>query len=62
MTTFEQERLDRYIQDANQWLLVIADMLRLPETSNQAAAASMARAAIELVSGIKQQMNLDKGE
>ncbi len=62
MTTFEQERLDRYIQDANQWLLVIADMLRLPETPQQAAASSMARAAIELVSGIKQQINLDKGE
>lgn len=60
MTTFEQERLNRYIQDANQWLLVIADMLRHPETPQQAAAAYMARAAIELVSGIQQQINLDK--
>lgn len=61
MTNFEQERLNRYIQDANQWLLVIADMLRYAETPQKAAAASMVRAVLELVNGIKQQINLDKG-
>lgn len=59
MTDFERDRLNRYIADANQWLLVIADGLRYPETPQQAAAASMTRAAIELVAGVKQQMSID---
>lgn len=61
MTDFERNRLNRYIQDAKQWLLVIADMLRYPETPQQAAAASITRAAVELVEGIQQQMMIDGG-
>ncbi|CVK18771.1 hypothetical protein [Sporomusa sphaeroides] len=59
MTDFERDRLNRYIQDAEKWLLVIAEGLRYPETPAQAAAASMTRAAIELVAGVRQQMIID---
>ena len=60
MMPFEHARLNRYVDDANQWLSVIAEMLRYAETPQEAAAAHMARAAIELVAGIKQQINLDE--
>ena len=60
MMPFEHARLNRYVDDANQWLAVIAEMLRYAETPQEAAAAQMARAAIELVAGIKQQINLDE--
>ena len=59
MTDFDRDRLNRYIQDAEKWLLVIADGLRYPETPAQATAGSMARVAIELVAGVKQQMAID---
>jgi hypothetical protein len=53
------DRLNRYIQDANQWLTTVQTILQYPETPAQAAAASMTRAALELVHGIKQQMSID---
>lgn len=59
MTDFDRDRLNRYITDAERWLLVIADGLRYPETPQQAAAASMTRAAVELIAGVKQQMVID---
>ena len=59
MTDIERDRLNRYIADAERWLLVIADGLRYPATSQQAAAASMTRAATELVAGVRQQMAID---
>jgi len=59
MTDFELDRLNRYIDDAQHWLLVISEILSYPETTSQAAAASMARAAIELVAGVHQQILLD---
>ena len=62
MTTFDHERLTRYIQDANQWLTTVQTILQYPETPAQAAALSMTRAAIELVAGIKQQVMIDAAE
>lgn len=59
MTNFERDRLNRYIADAEKWLLVIADGLRYPETPAQAAASTLARAAVELTAGIRQQMLID---
>lgn len=61
MTDFERNRLNRYIADSNQWLTTVQAMLTTPETPAQAAAASMTRAAIELVAGIRQQMASDEG-
>lgn len=61
MTDFEKERLNRYIADAGQWLTTIQTILQYPETPAQAAAASMTRAAGELVRGIKQQISIDEG-
>ncbi len=61
MTNFERDRLNRYIADANQWLTTVQAILTTPETPAQAAAASMTRAAIELVAGIRQQMTIDGG-
>ena len=59
MTDFERERLNHYIADATQWLTTVQAILSTPETPAQAAAASMTRAAIELVAGIRQQMMID---
>lgn len=59
MTQFERERLQRYTEDAGRWLAVMQEILRYPETPEQAAALSMTRAAVELVAGVKQQMVLD---
>lgn len=59
MTDFDKERLQRYVQDANKWLLVIIDGLRYPENSQQATALAMARAASELTEGIRQQISID---
>ncbi|SDE24321.1 hypothetical protein [Sporomusa acidovorans] len=61
MTDFKRERLNWYIGDAEQFLTTIQKILQYPETPAQAAAASMTRAAIELVAGIKQQMKIDGG-
>ena len=60
MTDFEYERLNRYVEDAEQWLGVIRRILLYPETTSQAAAAAMAGAAMELVYGIRQQIMIDK--
>lgn len=59
MTDFERERLNRYTQDASQWLTTVQTILQYPETPAQAAALTMTRAALELVSGIKQQIMID---
>jgi len=48
-----------YIKDAEQWLLTIAEGLRYAETPAQVAAATLARAAVELVAGIRQQIMID---
>ncbi|MEN6565295.1 MAG: hypothetical protein ABFC57_03240 [Veillonellales bacterium] len=62
MTDFDMDRLKRYTEDANKWLLVIIDGLRYPENSQQAAALAMARAASELVEGCRQQLNIQERE
>lgn len=59
MTDFDRERLNRYIQDASQWLTTVQTILQYPETPAQAAALTMTRAALELVHGIKQQITID---
>ena len=59
MNDFERERIQRYIQDTGQWLATIQTILQYPDTPQQAAALSMARAASELVEGVKQQIDLE---
>ena len=59
MTDFERERLNRYIADVEKSLMVVAGGLWYPETPAQAAASTLARAAVELVAGIRQQMMID---
>lgn len=59
MTDFERERLNRYLEDGNHWLTVVHGILMFPKTPAQAAAATLARAALELVAGIRQQMMVD---
>jgi hypothetical protein len=60
MTSFEHERLQRYNEDAGQWLATIQMILQYPATPQQAAALSMCRAASELVIVIKQQIEIDQ--
>ena len=60
MYIYERERLNRYIADAEKWLVTIQKILEYPESPAQAAALSMTRAAAELVTGIQQQMTLDE--
>ena len=59
MTDFERNRLNRYIGDAEQWLVNIQKILFQAETPAQGAAATLTRAALELVAGIRQQMMID---
>ena len=59
MTDFERNRLLTYTKDAEQWLLTVVEGLRYAETPAQVAAATLARAALELVAGIRQQIMID---
>ncbi|MBU2703194.1 hypothetical protein Ga0466249_004330 [Sporomusaceae bacterium BoRhaA] len=49
MTSFERQRLDRYITDAGDWLTQIEKILFKAKTPSQAAASDFIQAAHESV-------------